>query len=163
MLTLQSFPLATDDAMCRFIAESLKRDERIFLEIGAFSADQSRGLQKIVHGAKTDPQELLAGIPRQLPQYLKGSVGRIHHEPAGSSRGRIIWQGHTETYYTHCLSSIGYITRLLENSGVTGVSGCNAECLVDGHSRCLWEFTWKGVTGMRRATQSFKAIKIQSR
>lgn len=163
MLTLQSFPLATDDAICRFIAETLKRDERIFEQIGAYSADQSRGLQKIVHGAKTDPHELLGGMPKQFPQYLKGSIGKIHYEPAGESRGRIIWQGHTETYHSHCLTSIGYTTRLLENSGVTGAAGRNAECLVDGHARCVWEFTWKEVTGMRRATQSFKAIKIKSR
>ena len=163
MLTLQIFPLSTDDAICRFIAEILKRDESIFMEIGAFSADQSRGLQKIVHGAKTDPQELLAGMPRQFPQYLRGDVGTARYEAAGSSGGRIIWKGHTQTYHSHCLSSIGYITRMLENNGVTGVTGRNAECLADGHSQCVWDFTWKEATGMRRSTQSFKAIKVKSR
>ena len=163
MLTLKSFPLATDDAICRCIAECLKRDERIFLEIGAYSADQSRGLQKIVHGVKTDPHDLLGGMPKQFPQYLKGDIGKIHYEPAGKFRGRLVWTGHTQTYHSHCLTSIGYIVRLLENSGITGAAGRNVECRADGHARCVWEFGWREVTGMRRATHSFKAVKVKSR
>jgi hypothetical protein len=163
MISLQAFPLATEDAISRFIANLLNSDERIYLKMGAFSADQSRNLQKIVHGRKTDPHALLDGVPRQYPQYLKGYYGEIVYETAGEMGGRIIWQGHNETYLSHCLSSIGYIARLLENSGVTGAAGRNAECLVHGHARCVWEFTWTGVTHVRRPTEAFKAVKVDSR
>lgn len=158
MLALREFPLAHDDQLCRFIATQLRAGETIFQEMGAFNADEHRSMQKIVHGVKTDPAALLAGMPRQFPQYLKGGIGTARFEPVGSLGGRILWEGHDETYPSHCLSNIGYVVRLLENSGVTGASGRNAECKAGGGARCVWEFSWTGKTGLRRATESFRAI-----
>ncbi len=157
MLSLREFPIAHDDLLCRFIAEQLKGGEKIYLEMGAFSADEHRNFQKIVHGAKTDPSELLAGIPRQFHQYLSGDIGTARHELVGGRGGRLIWEGHGETYLSHCLSSIGYFVRLLENSGVTSVRGDNMECLAKGHKRCVWEFRWDEVTGIR-SSQKMKAV-----
>jgi hypothetical protein len=151
MLSLREFPLAHDDLLCRFIAEQLKAGEKIYREMGAFSADEHRNFQKIVHGAKTDPFELLAGVPRQFHQYLSGDAGSARYEMLDLHSGRIIWEGHKESYLSHCLSSIGYFIRLLEISGVMGARGENTECLAKGDKRCVWDFKWEAATGVRHS------------
>ena len=49
------------------------------------------------------------------------------------------------------LSSIGYFVRLLEVSGRVGARGDDRECLTKGHARCIWEFRWGTVTGIRKS------------
>lgn len=157
MLSLREFPLAHDDELCRFIAGQLRGGEKLFLDMGVFSADEHHNFQKIVHGVKTDPAELLAGIPRQFHQYLTGEIGTARCEMVTPRHGRIIWEGHKESYLSHCLSTIGYFNRLLETSGVTGVRGDNTECLAKGDKRCVWDFHWDLVTGIR-TSQAMKAV-----
>lgn len=161
MLSMRVFPLQADQQVSEAIRLALGADERIFLEMGAFSANEHRSLQKIVHGQKTDPHEVLRGMPRQFPQYLSGTFGAARYEQDGPRGGRIIWEGHDETCRAHCSSSVGYTVRLLENSGVVGVTGREVECLLGGHRRCVWVFGWRDATGLR-ASQGMPAVKRPS-
>ncbi len=149
MLALRTFPLHADQALCEAIRAEMGAGESLFEEMGAFSADEHRNLQNIVHGRKTDPHEILGGIPRQFPQYLLGEFGGARYERDGERAGRVVWEGHRETCRAHCRSSIGYTVRLLENCGVTGVSGRDEQCLLDGDPRCAWRFAWKSVSHLR--------------
>jgi hypothetical protein len=160
VFSLRDFPLQAMEALCAAIVRELRGGDEMHREMGAFSADEHRALQKIVHGKKTDPHALLQGLCRQFPQYLVGDIGAAVYEKTERG-GRIIWSGHGETGRNHCLSSIGYSTRLLENHGVTGATGRDAECLLRKDKRCVWEFSWQTATGAVRSTGAIKAEALQ--
>ncbi len=160
VFSLREFPLQDLEALSAIILKELQGGDEMHRDMGIFSADEHRALQKAVHGQKTDPHALLEGLCRQFPQYLVGEIGEVVYEKTAQG-GRIIWSGHRETGRNHCLSSIGYTTRLLENHGITGSQGRDAECLLRGGSRCVWEFNWKTVTGEVRSTGTIKASALQ--
>ena len=160
IFSMRNFPLQEMEKLAAAILRELHGGDKMHMEMGAFSADEHRALQKIVHGQKTDPHALLEGLCRQFPQYMVGNIGVAAYEKSERG-GRIIWSGQEETGRNHCLSSIGYSTRLLENHGITGAAGRDGECLTRGDARCVWEFSWQVATGSVRSTGAIKAEAIQ--
>ena len=160
VFSLRDFPLQELETLCLVILKELHGGDDMHREMGVYSADEHRALQKIVHGQKTDPHALLEGLCRQFPQYLVGDIGIAAYEKLERG-GRIVWHNHRETGRNHCLSSIGYSMRLLENHGVTGVTGRDAECLLRGGKRCVWEFGWQSATGSIRSTSAIRADALQ--
>jgi hypothetical protein len=161
MISVRQFPLSTDDSLCHAIASRLGGDEdENFMKMGAYYADTNRGMQNIVLGVKTDPLALIARIPYELMHYLSGETGAASHEFPAPNSARIIRKGHRECYRSHCVTGVGYFRRVLENAGIEGVRGSSSECVGAGAARCVWEFSWGRVTGLRRDTQALKAIVL---
>ena len=163
VLSLMVFSLSADDALCRAIAEGLNADASIYAAMGAFAANESRPLQNLVYGRRTDPHRLLADAPRQFNQFLDGDFGAVRYEKTAERGGRIVWDNPAESYLSYCLTSLGYFVRLLENSGVAGVTAHNRECRAGGGTRCIWEFGWSAVTDSRRSTQSLRAVQLDEK
>ncbi len=160
MISMHSFPLATYDILCQAIAKRLGQDAQIYREMGAFQADAERPMQNIIIGVNTDPVVIISSIPRHFLHGISGMIGKVRREMVPPNRERIIWEEHQASYESFCLANIGYYMRVLENAGILGVSGNDSECVARGDKRCVWEFVWQQVSGLRRATSSFQAIKI---
>ena len=164
LITVREFPIADVEALSVAIARELGGGPELYEKMGVHSADLNRMLQKIVHRGNTDPHQILAGIVREFPMFVVGDIGRIVYEPDPQEDvGRIIWAGHEETGLSHCLSSIGYTVRVLNNWGVKGAAGANIECMATGGSRCVWEFRWREATGKLRNTSQIRGDALAER
>jgi hypothetical protein len=162
MISMHSFPLATNNILCRAIAKQLGQDCQIYREMGAFQADAERPMQNLVIGINREPAVIISSFPRHFLHSISGMIGKVRREMIPPNRERIIWEEHQTSYESFCLANIGYYLRVLESAGVIGVSGSNAECVARGEKRCVWEFAWEQVSGLRRATSSFSAINMPS-
>lgn len=161
MVSFRVFPLSDDDVLCRTIAKLRGQEPGIYERIGAYYADTNRGVQNAVLGSITDPKLLFARFPKLLLNSLAGDPGTVKHEFPGANQARLVWDNHRGGYESHCLASIGYFARVLENAGVLGVTGRNDECIENGARLCIWDFSWVQATGERRSTKSIKAIRLK--
>jgi hypothetical protein len=162
MIAFHSFPLAADDALCRAIVRHLGAGAALYREMGAFHADTERASQNLLIGARTDPAAIVSAIPRHFQHGVSGMTGRLRREMAAPNRERIIWEEHQTSFESFCECTLGYYQRVLENAGVTGVSGESVQCVARGDKRCAWEFSWEHVSGTRRPTSTFAAVKVSS-
>ena len=164
LLSVRDFSIAEVEALTLAIRDELGGGPSLYEEMGAHSADLNRAMQKMVHRANTDPHQLLAGIVREFPLFVVGTIGVVRYEAGPEENtGRIVWEGHTESGLSHCLSSIGYAVRLLQNWGVKGAVGANLECMALGHARCTWEFRWQEATGKLRNTTQIRGDALAER
>lgn len=164
LLNLRDFPIADVETLSIKIAQELGNGPLQYEKMGAHSAGLNRVMQKLVHRINTDPHVILAGFVREIPMYVTGDIGHIVYEPDPVEKaGRIVWTGHEETGLSHCLSSIGYAVRVLENWGIKGAHGENSECMALGGSRCVWEFRWDEATGNLRNTTQIRSDALAER
>lgn len=164
LLSVREFAVGDVELLANAIVMELGGDPSIHEEMGAHSADLNRTLLKMVHRTNTDPHQLLRGVIREFPNHLAGEIGAAEYLPDDNgSGGRIVWKGHPESGLSHCLSSIGYATRVLQNWGVKGANGANLRCMHLGHPECVWGFVWESVTGHLRSTRQIKSDALAER